>query len=62
MTAAAEHLGIAVKTVETYEHRVKLRYNLHGRRELIALAVREGLLGAPTPPTGVGAVTADSPR
>lgn len=48
----AERLGIAVKTVETYKHRVKLRFNLTGRREMVALAEREGWLDRPTPPQG----------
>ena len=52
----AECLGIAVKTVETYKHRVKLRFNLSGRREMVALAEREGWLERPTPPKGQDAV------
>ncbi|MDQ8149271.1 MAG: response regulator transcription factor [Gemmatimonadota bacterium] len=46
----AERLGIATKTVETYKHRVKLRSNASGRRALVELAEREGLLHRFTPP------------
>lgn len=53
----ADRLGIAVKTVETYKHRVKLRFNLTARGGLIAVAEREGLLGHPTPAGGHIAVT-----
>ena len=53
----ADRLGIAVKTVETYKHRVKLRFNLTARGGIIAVAEREGLLGHPTPAGGQIAVT-----
>jgi DNA-binding NarL/FixJ family response regulator len=52
----AERLGIAVKTVETYKHRVKLRFNLTTRAGISAVAEREGLLGRPTPARGQSAV------
>jgi len=52
----AERLGIAVKTVETYKHRVKLRFNLTTRAGISVVAEREGLLGHPTPAVGQSAV------
>lgn len=52
----AEHLGIATKTVETYKHRVKLRFNVSERRDLVALAEQEGLLHRHTPPVGQAAI------
>lgn len=52
----AERLGIAVKTVATYKHRVKLRFNLTTRAGLSVVAEREGLLGRPTPAHGQSAV------
>lgn len=56
----AERLGIATKTVETYKHRVKLRFNLEGRRDLVALAVREGLLRRATPSFGRSLIPVDA--
>ena len=53
----ADRLGIAVKTVETYKHRVKLRFNLTARGGIIAVAEREGLLGHRTPAGGQIAVS-----
>ena len=52
----AERLRISVKTVETYKHRVKLRFNLTARGGIIAVAEREGLLGHRTPAGGQIAV------
>jgi DNA-binding NarL/FixJ family response regulator len=36
----AEHLGISTKTVETYKHRLKLRFGLQGRRDFVRLAMQ----------------------
>lgn len=36
----AERLSIATKTVETYKHRLKLRFGLQGRRDFIRLAMQ----------------------
>jgi two-component system response regulator FixJ len=36
----AEHLGISTKTVETYKHRLKLRFGLEGRRDFVRLAMQ----------------------
>ena len=35
-----EQLGISTKTVETYKHRLKLRFGLQGRRDFIRLAMQ----------------------
>ncbi|MBT3265533.1 response regulator transcription factor, partial [Candidatus Poribacteria bacterium] len=40
----AEHLGLSVKTIETYRMRLMQKLDLRGRAELVDYAIREGLL------------------
>jgi DNA-binding NarL/FixJ family response regulator len=46
----ATHLGISVKTVETYKMRIGEKLGLHGRTEMVQYALRQGWLNDDSAP------------